>query len=143
VSAAPVLFDAFARIGLEPDMTPAPRDALTGPNAALPPPLRQLRQDGLAQGSTTTAAMIAALRIHFPPADARLDLSATRATGSDEIMLRAQGGTPPFVWLIDGKPLAEPALRRRTPWRPGGGGFTEITVIDGAGETDRVRVRLD
>ncbi len=139
LSAAPLLFDAFARIGLEPDTTPAPRDALTGTNATLPPPLRHLRDDI----AKVAGPIGAALRIHFPPADARLDLAASRAGGSDEIVLRAQGGTPPFIWLVDGKPIAEPELRRQTPWRPAGTGFSEITVVDGTGETDRVRVRLE
>src|SRR5437764_725006 len=43
--AAPILFDAFARIGTDPELPPQPRNALVARSSALPPPLRHLRQD--------------------------------------------------------------------------------------------------
>ncbi len=44
--AAPILFDAFARYGGEPEPILAPPNALFATSATLPPPLRRLRRDG-------------------------------------------------------------------------------------------------
>ena len=43
--AAPILFDAFARIGSTPGVMARPREAISGLGNTLPPPLRHLRQD--------------------------------------------------------------------------------------------------
>ncbi|MCA0423032.1 MAG: penicillin-binding protein 1C, partial [Proteobacteria bacterium] len=61
-AAAPILFDAFQRIGTDAAAPPAPRDALLVTNAQLPPPLRSLHKDakGMAMAAPTH-------KIAFPP----------------------------------------------------------------------------
>jgi len=88
-----------------------------------------------------------ALRIMFPPNGARLDARQRRGSASpSRSRSRSQVET---VVLTDrarpnGMPLPEnQAGRRRTLlFAPGGPGFVRLTVIDGAGATDSVMVRL-
>jgi hypothetical protein len=62
-AAAPILFDAFARIGGPPAPLPvAPKGALIAATGKLPPPLQRFRPGAAAGGSGE-----AQLRIMFPP----------------------------------------------------------------------------
>lgn len=135
--AAPILFDAFARIGLEPDLSPAPREALAGRNAQLPPPLRHLRRD---IAKTDSPSARAPVRIAFPPQGAVLDIAG--ADGQRELSVKALGGTAPLTWLIDGTPVAQGVIRRDATLPAGGAGFARLSVIDASGASDSVTVRL-
>ncbi|MGL4438574.1 MAG: penicillin-binding protein 1C, partial [Bosea sp. (in: a-proteobacteria)] len=133
--AAPILFDAFARIGMEPDVTPAPRDAIAARNSTLPAPLRHLRRD---IAKTMSASARPALRIAFPPDGAVVDLA-----GEDRALsVKALGGTAPLTWLIDGAPVAQGVLRRDATLSAAGAGFARVSVIDASGASDSVMVRL-
>jgi penicillin-binding protein 1C len=137
--AAPVLFDAFARIGIDPELPPKPRDALVARSSALPPPLRHLRQDA---PKTLASANSAPLRIAFPPNGARVDLGLNRADASS-LALKAQGGAPPLTWIVNGAPVGPPDLRRQAVWTPDGSGYARVSVIDAQGMTDSVSVRVE
>jgi penicillin-binding protein 1C len=138
VAAAPILFDAFARIGLDPRVPPPPADALVAQNHALPPPLRNMRADA---PKSATAMNVAALRIAFPQDGARIELMNTG--DSDPLLnLKAMGGMAPFTWLVDGAPVASGLARRESAFRPNGLGFVRISVIDAQGASDSVQVRL-
>ena len=137
--AAPLLFDAFARIGLDPEPFPRPANALVATTATLPPPLQHLRGDA---PKTPGVLAQAALKIAFPPAGADLELGAVLRGEVAAVPLKAQGGAPPLVWLVDGKPLGAPDRRHVAAWTPGGMGFAEISVIDARGATDSVTVRV-
>jgi penicillin-binding protein 1C len=140
--AAPILFDAFARLGTEPEPVPQPRDALAAGPGGLPPPLRALRRD-------SPGAQGPALRIAYPPDGARIELGLT-TTGRDgggvsegpALALKALGGVPPLTWLIDGQPVAQ-TPRRRAAWSPTGAGFARISVLDSTGASDSVSIRLE
>jgi penicillin-binding protein 1C len=129
-TAAPILFEAFARISAKPaPLPPPPAGVIAGPTTKLPPPLRRFARAG---GNEET------LRIVFPPNGARLALEADPAP----IAVKATGGVAPFTLLIDGLPTAtSPALRSLT-WRPREPGFARITVMDARGASDSVTVRL-
>lgn len=139
--AAPILFDAFARYGGEPQPGLRPADALLAANADLPPPLRRLDRAGSQEG-------VAALRIAYPPDGARVDLGLTNARGSgprpggDGVILKVSGGVPPLTWMIDGMPVAR-TLRRQSSWNPDGAGFARISVLDATGASDSVAVRIE
>jgi penicillin-binding protein 1C len=137
--AAPILFDAFARLGLDPTPLTKPRDAISGGTSSLPPPLRHLRQD---IPKTAAAITHAPLKFAFPSEGARIDLAASVADRNDGLMLKIVGGVPPFIYMVDGAPIAAPASRRSHVWLPGGVGFARISVIDGSGNSDSVAVRL-
>jgi penicillin-binding protein 1C len=141
VVAAPILFDAFARFGGEPDPVPMPRDALVTTTAGLPPPLRHIRRD---IPKTLSAALGSALKIAYPPDGARIDLglSEPEAGPSASLALKALGGVPPLTWMVDGLPVAAGA-RRQSAWAPEGAGFARISVMDATGASDSVMVRLE
>jgi penicillin-binding protein 1C len=138
--AAPILFDAFARIGIDPEPPPKPREALTARSSTLPPPLRHLRQDA---PKVVASANSPPLRITFPPNGARVDLGLNRPRDASALALKAQGGVPPLTWIINGAPAGAADLRRQTNWTPDGAGFARVSVIDARGAMDSVTVRLE
>ena len=137
--AAPILFDAFARLGIDPRPFPQPADAIVASTGHLPPPLRHLRQD---VPKTVTAMSTPTLKLAFPPDGARIDLSTAALDGNARLNLKAAGGSPPYTWLVDGTPVTEPQRRRETQWQPPGKGFMRISVIDATGASESVSVRL-
>ncbi|MFD1282880.1 penicillin-binding transpeptidase domain-containing protein, partial [Methylobacterium goesingense] len=141
VVAAPILFDAFARFGGEPDPVPMPRDALVTTTAGLPPPLRHIRRD---IPKTLSAALGGALKIAYPPVGARIDLGLSEPEPAPpaSLALKALGGVPPLTWMVDGLPVAGGA-RRQSAWAPEGAGFARISVMDATGASDSVVVRLE
>lgn len=138
--AAPILFDAFARIGTEPDQTSPPAGALQARNGGLPMALRHLRRD---IPKTVSAAFKQPLRIAFPPDGARLDIATGGSDQAGSIALKALGGVAPLTWMVDGVPVTQAELRRESQWRPNGIGFMRLSVIDATGATDSVRIRLE
>jgi penicillin-binding protein 1C len=142
MAAAPILFDAFARLGTEPEPIPPPANVLSAAaSLSLPPPLRRLQRDGAdMQGP--------ALKIAYPPDGARIDLGLAgehaeeREPAGPGLALKALGGVPPLTWLVDGQPVAQTA-RRRAEWVPDGAGFVRISVLDATGASDSVSIRLE
>ncbi|SIR24967.1 penicillin-binding protein 1C [Bosea sp. TND4EK4] len=137
--AAPILFDAFARLGIDPRPFPQPADAIIASSNHLPPPLRHLRQD---VPKTVAAITTPQLRLAFPPDGARIDLSTASLDGLAQLNLKAAGGSPPYTWLVDGAPVTAPLRRREAQWAPPGKGFMRISVVDGSGASESVSVRL-
>lgn len=129
--AAPVLFQAFARLkrGLEPLPAP-PAATLMVANGALPQPLRQFRSRAAA------FAVADAPAVAFPPDGAEVELMA------DGLLLRVRGGVGPFTWLADGRPVVVAARTREAVVPSLGPGFVVLSVIDGIGRSARAKVRL-
>jgi penicillin-binding protein 1C len=139
--AAPIVFDAFARLGDDYEFLAAPRNALIATTSLLPPPLRHLRKDAPKLVSATASAP---LKIAYPPDGARVDLGLMKAGGSSaSLALKAQGGVLPLTWIINGTPLGAADLRRQSTWTPDGSGFARVSVIDAKGASDSVLVRLE
>jgi len=136
-AAAPILFDAFARLGRSIEHSPPPRGVLrVARSAELPPPLRHLRHDA---PKTIAATERAELKIAFPPNGAEVDLSS----GAQALSLKALGGQLPLAWFVNGAPVAERDFRRQSSWKPDGAGFARVTVIDAKGATDSAFVRIE
>ncbi len=139
-AAAPILFDAFARLGERPvPLANAPPGVIMASNGSLPPPLRRFKgpgDDQIAQGPYLEQPP----QIAFPPD--RADLDAEGGVTPEAITLKAEGGALPLTWLVDGEPLEIDPGRREILWQPTGRGFAKISVIDAKGRTDRVEVRL-
>jgi len=138
-AAAPVLFEAFARLGGSNEAVPMPRDALVASNAGLPPPLRALRKDvpRLAGGQAP------ALKIAFPPDGARIDLGLKLGQEASDLALKATGGQLPLIWLVNGRPVLSGEIRRQSSWTPDGAGFARVSVMDATGASDSVQIRLE
>ena len=140
-AAAPILFDAFERLGREVEIIRPPKGVLSASvTADLPPPLRQLRRDA---PKTMAATQATALKIAYPPDGARIDLGLSEGARDARLALKALGGVPPFAWFVNGRPVGEADLRRQSAWKPDGAGFARVSVIDGKGGSDAVVVRLE
>ncbi|MFC7399633.1 penicillin-binding protein 1C [Chelatococcus sp. GCM10030263] len=138
--AAPVLFDAFARLDREPEAIPAPPNVIFATTATLPPPLRHLRPD---QPKTIAATATAPLRIAYPPDGALVEVGMSGTASPSALPLKANGGVPPLTWLVNGAPVAEPSLRRESLWQPDSQGFAHVSVIDARGASDSVTVKVE
>jgi penicillin-binding protein 1C len=134
-AAAPILFDAFARLGPPASLPRPPAGVLMTSNAKLPPPLRHFRAGGLAGGGSQ-----ASLHILFPPNGALLDLSTTDGK-PDPVPIKLTGAVAPLTVFVNGMPVS-PQRRGNAFFTPEGPGFSRLTVIDGAGATDSVVVRI-
>jgi penicillin-binding protein 1C len=140
VSAAPILFEGFARSGLAAvPLRSAPAGTYRPKRDELPVTLTRFSSDG---GLVATAPTEPAPQIVFPPQDARVDLGA--ASGNPmPLILKIQGGRAPFRWLANGKPLATIERRRTASWTPDGAGASTLTVIDAAGRAASVSVFVE
>jgi penicillin-binding protein 1C len=138
VTAAPILFDAFARLGqpLEP-LPPAPKGALIATTAKLPPPLQRF-----ASREAAGEAMAPKVHIVFPPDGASLELSAAEGAAPDPVPIKIAGGTPPLNVLLNGMPVPAKKSARTLFFEPDGPGFVRLTVTDATGAADSVVVRL-
>ncbi len=137
-AAAPLLFDAFARIAERvTPLPPAPPGAFRATTASLPLPLRRFGESAEAEGTAPFAEPI--VRIAFPPDRAEIEREDDDGA---VVVLKAEGGALPLTWLADGAPIDSDPQRREVMWQPPGRGFTRITVIDAKGKSDRVEIRL-
>jgi penicillin-binding protein 1C len=138
-AAAPILFEAFARTGQLPASLPnAPRGTLIAATGRLPPPLQRFHASGVSENAQNRG-----VQIMFPPDGARLELMNGGDGRPEPIALKLTGGVGPMTVLVNGLPLAAQAGRRNTVFfEPEGPGFVRLTVIDAAGSTDSVLVRL-
>lgn len=129
--AAPVLFQAFARLKrqLDPQPPPPPSTLLIS-NAELPSPLKRFTSRAQAM-----AASEQALAVVFPPNGAEVELLP------DGLMVKVEGGRAPFTWLADGAPLAVAERGRSTMLALPGPGFFTLSVIDAEGRSARAQVR--
>lgn len=123
-AALPIALKAFDRLPAEDNRAPPPPpDVLRVSNwRDLPPRMRVLGP---------VAEMNGGPRIAYPPADARLELRAHEA-----VSLAALGGGGRLRWLVDGKPLDG------TSWTPEAAGEARVAVVDEAGRSSAVTVRV-
>ncbi len=109
-TAAPLLFDAFARVAARrTPMPPAPSGALRVANADLPPPLKRFRE-GAADDGAAGGYLEPAVKIAFPPDRSEIEVEDGETAG---VIVKAEGGALPLTWLLDGEPIAsDPAAPR-------------------------------
>lgn len=140
-SAAPILFDAFAKSGIAiTPFSPSPAGASRIVQNELP--ANQRRFTVTASGLLSATRREAAPQIVYPPEGARIELSA-QGGGISPLVLKLQGGRAPFRWLANGKPLPEASRRRSGEWQPEGQGFSTLTVIDADGRASSVRIFIE
>jgi penicillin-binding protein 1C len=139
-AAAPLLFDAFARVSLKrTPMPPPPPGVLRATTSELPPPLKRFREGAPPAGGTAgDHDAQPAPRIAFPPDRAEIEV----AEEDGATVVKAEGGVLPLTWLLEGEPLASDPARREAELPSRRRGFFRLTVIDARGRTDRVAIRL-
>lgn len=137
-TAAPILFDAFARIGgARVPFLPPPLSAIASRNGvSLPPPLRRFGREW--ETDIPGAYLEPAVSIAFPPDQSEMEYPGE----GSPMLLKAEGGVLPLTWLADGTTLPSDPHRRDVLWIPGGRGFTKLSVVDAKGRVDRVVVRF-
>jgi penicillin-binding protein 1C len=140
-AAAPLLFDAFARLSPHRTARPqAPSGVLrVGTTGELPPPLRRFREGWVADDAGADAGTAPAVKIAFPPDRAEIEVDDS---DGGTVLVKAEGGALPFTWLLDGEPIVSEPGRRELELPAGRRGFFRLTVIDARGRTDRVTIRL-
>ncbi len=141
--AAPVLFELFSAIGpRRAPFTAAPPNIIgTRKTADLPPPLRVFREQK--REASNGPGHEQALHIAFPPPNSDVEVASQEGQAAKlPVALKAEGGTLPLTWLVDGVPLASSPHRRDAFLKPPGPGFVQITVVDAEGHSDRTQVRL-
>jgi penicillin-binding protein 1C len=127
--AAPLLFEAFARLGPRSvALPPAPPGTLLASNADLPAPLRQF--------GTRLTQPDDAPRLTFPPEGAAL---VPLAGG---VLARVERGRAPFTWFADGVPVAVASFEREERLSLEGPGFVTLSVVDAEGRAARVAFEL-
>ena len=124
VAALPILFKAFGRLPGEDNRALRPPAEVLKVASHKDLPLR-MRTLG------PTAQVEGAPRIAYPPPDARLELRPREA-----VTLAANGGIGHLRWLVDGKPISGSA------WTPDGTGEIRLAVVDDAGHSSAVMVRI-
>ena len=138
VSAAPLLFDAFQRLAeRRTPLPPAPAGVLRATGADLPPPLRRFNAAAEAADVSLGAYRTSPLRIASPP-----DRAVVDAEASDGVTVKADGGTLPLTWMVDGAPVSSEAHQRELALPGSSRGFIKISVIDAAGRADRITIRV-
>ena len=137
-AAAPLLFDAFRRLGPQrTPLPPPPEGVLRVSGAQLPPPLKRFAEPGedrVAAGPYLEPPVL----IAFPPDRSDLELD----DADDVLLLKADGGALPLTWMVNGRPIPSEPHRREAVWEPDGRGFVKLSVTDAKGRVDRVSVRL-
>ncbi|PZO82111.1 MAG: penicillin-binding protein 1C [Mesorhizobium amorphae] len=137
-SAAPILFEAFARSGLPAvQLARAPAGAFRETRDELPITLQRFDPDS--DGLVKVSRAEPAPRIVFPPDGAHVEA----AGDGPPLTLKLQGGRAPFRWLANGQPLGGTERRRTAAWTPDGTGFATLTVIDAAGRAASVQVFVE
>lgn len=131
--AAPVLFEAFGRLGSAfVPLPPPPPSTLITETAKLPQPLQRFRPREGAFDSGPDAP-----RLLFPPDGASL------ATDDGSFTVKIRGGSGPFSILADGKPVVTGSPLREIEVPVPGRGFTTLVVLDSKGQADRATISLD
>ena len=136
-AAAPILFDAFQRISpRRAQFAEPPQDALLVSGADLPEPLKRFERDRSTNGSGIY--MRRPVRIAFPPDRSEVELGGIDAL----VVLKADGGTPPFLWYANDHPIPGGSRQQQLIWQQAKAGFIKFSIVDRHGETDRVTVRF-
>ena len=130
--AAPILFEAFAR--LKPTLTPLgppPPATLIVSNAGLPLPLQHFRRRDAVFASDPTAPVLS-----FPPDGAAVEAVDGR------LAVKVGMGTPPFTWMANGVPLLLANREREQVLSLPGLGYFTLSVIDALGRSARARISI-
>ncbi len=135
-AAAPVMLRVFELLPSEQGGMSPPQGVITAPNAEhLPPALQRFSPRRMVAG---LARAVPPPVIAFPPDGAIVELN----DADPALILRADGGSKPLRWIVDGAPLPASENWAQTEWTPTGEGFSRVTVIDADGRSATSNIRL-
>ncbi len=138
-AAAPILFEAFDFLPPSESALPGqpPKDALLVGNAELP---ANLKRYDVGPALAAVERPQNRLRIAFP-----VDGSTVPMVESDAplpLVLKAEGGSLPLRWLVNGKAVGSLPYLRQAQWDPDGKGAQRVTVIDATGRSASAEIWL-
>jgi penicillin-binding protein 1C len=136
-AAAPVLIDAFARLGETVPLRAAPPGIVEATAATLPQPLRRFRSPNASHAANATPPEIA-----YPPAGVRVDLGI-RDGYAMPLALKVRDGRPPYTWFVNGAPVGTVSFGGALSFEPNGPGFADLLVIDANGASAAGTVYLE
>jgi penicillin-binding protein 1C len=136
-AAAPILFEAFDRIGPTTPFAAPPAGVIQAANPDLPEPLRRFRHP-----NDNRTARDPAPEISFPEDGSDLDLGTSAGDGQP-LVVKVRNGAPPFTFFANGAPFEQAAFTRQGMWQPDGPGYVTVSVVDAKGRSDQVKVFLD
>ncbi len=140
-TAGPILFAAFDSAGMGNEPLPkAPAGAVRIEQAQLPDPLLRFSPGQVAPAAISARGEV--LDIAFPQSGAALEVSAPNQGTVSPVILKLQGGRPPFRLLANGKPSGPVSRTRQLVWKPEGLGFQRLTVLDANGSARSVDISL-
>lgn len=134
-AAAPILFETFDAVSPQPTKLVPPKDFRLA--SAVPKPLQRFDRPSGPRKTVTAAPAIV-----FPPDGASVARSKSAGGDLRPVVLKLQGGTAPFNWLVDGRPVGSAARQRQISWMPEGAGYSTLTVIDSEGRSDSIEIYL-
>jgi len=136
-SAAPILFEAFDRLGGKAiPLRAPPAGVLVATNAQLPGPLRRFRNPDAQKVAADPAPQIA-----YPGDGVDVDLGLAGGSG-EKLVVKVRNGAPPFTFLANGAPFGRQDFARQDSWTPDGPGFVRLSVVDAEGRSASVGVYL-
>jgi penicillin-binding protein 1C len=136
-AAAPILFEAFDRVGPTMPFAAAPAGTIIAANPDLPEPLRRFRHP-----NDNRVARDPAPEIAFPEDGSDLDLGIGSGDGQP-LVVKVRNGAPPFTFFANGAPFEQSAFTRQGSWTPDGPGYVTVSVVDAKGRSDMVKIFLD
>ncbi len=136
-AAAPILFEAFDRLGPTAPFAAPPPGVILAANPDLPEPLRRFRHP-----NDNRTARDPAPEISFPEDGSDLDLGVAAGDGMP-LVVKVRNGAPPFTFFANGAPFEQAAFTRQGTWHPDGPGYVTVSVVDAKGRSDQVKVFLD
>src|SRR3984885_6388724 len=138
-TAAPILFDAFARTGKLPmALLKPPKGVLIASNARLPLPLRRFRP----LGELVRTGSEQAPHIQYPLNGSQIDAGGSDGASFSAMPVKVAGGVLPMTMMVNGVAAGEIGSRRPGLGAPPGPGFVRLTVIDAKGAADTVVGRI-
>jgi penicillin-binding protein 1C len=138
MTAAPIVFEAFDRIGAKRyPLKGPPAGAIVASTAALPKPLRRFRHPNEVVVAQNTGPVIA-----YPLDGVNVDLGI-KAGDPGPLYIKVRNGAPPITYYANGVPIGHSPFDRTESWQPDGSGFVTLAVVDAAGKSDRVTVFVE
>lgn len=135
-AAAPVMLRVFEFLPSERGGRAPPEGVIAAANAEyLPPSLQRFSPRRTIAG---LAKAVPPPVIAFPPDGAIVELN----DADPALILRADGGSKPLRWIVDGTPLPASESWAQTEWKPKSEGFSRVTVIDAEGRSASANIRL-
>ena len=141
-TAAPLLFEAFARAGLDRvDFPGPPAGIVERSRSALPYALKKYRGRDADVGVVADGSLPP--QIVYPPQGARVALGSGGSGPLMPLVIKLQGGSGPYRLIANGEALPKPSRRRVLNWTPDSPGASTLTVMDAEGRAASVSVFID